>query len=80
MNKNPISRRRAGPMVATAVPVQIDVVGEEVFTTDLFPMEYLNPSGTFLCFRCIGRVVSIAVEKGSLVKKGQTLINVDEKC
>ncbi|MBP7508996.1 MAG: efflux RND transporter periplasmic adaptor subunit [Prolixibacteraceae bacterium] len=67
-------------MVATAVPVQIDVVGEEVFTTDFISNGVLEPIRELSFVSDVsGRVVSIAVEKGSWVQKGQKLINIDDE-
>lgn len=67
-------------MVATAVPVQIEMVGEEVFTTDFISNGILEPIRELSYVSDVsGRVVSILVEKGSWVTKGQTLIKVDDE-
>lgn len=67
-------------MVSTAVPVQIDVVGEEMFSTQFTSNGVLEPIRELSYVSDVsGRIVSIAVEKGAWVQKGQTLIHVDDE-
>lgn len=78
--KNNQQKTELASMVTKAVPVQIDVVGEEEFTTDFVSNGILEPIRELSYVSDVsGRVVSIAVEKGSVVRKGQTLINVDDE-
>ncbi len=67
-------------MVATAVPVQIDVANEETFTTEFTSNGTLEPIKELAYVSDVsGRIVNIAVEKGDWVQKGQTLISVDDE-
>jgi RND family efflux transporter MFP subunit len=67
-------------VVSTAVPVQIDVVGEETFTTEFSSNGTLEPIKELAYVSDVsGRIVNIIVDKGDWVQKGQTLINVDDE-
>ena len=66
--------------VTLEVPVQIDVVKEESFTTEFSSNGTLLPVKELaLASDVSGRIVSILVDKGTWVKKGQVLISVDDE-
>lgn len=67
-------------LVTSAVPVQIDVVTEENFSTQFTSNGTLEPIRELAYVSDVsGRVLKILVEKGSWVQKGQTLIQVDDE-
>ncbi len=67
-------------MVSSTVPVQIDVVGEEMYNTQFTSNGILEPTRELTYVSDVsGRIISIAVEKGTWVQKGQTLIHVDDE-
>ncbi|MBN2262220.1 MAG: efflux RND transporter periplasmic adaptor subunit [Prolixibacteraceae bacterium] len=67
-------------MVSSAVPVQIDVVGEETFSTQFTSNGTLEPIRELAYVSDVsGRILKILVDKGSWVQKGQTLIQVDDE-
>ncbi len=67
-------------LVSTAIPVQLDVVVEEAFTTQFTSNGVLEPIKELSYVSDVaGRVVRIAVEKGDRVQKGQTLVQVDDE-
>jgi membrane fusion protein, multidrug efflux system len=67
-------------MVTSAVPVQIDVVGEETFSTQFSSNGTLEPIRELAYVSDVsGRVLKIMVEKGTWVQKGQTLVQVDDE-
>ncbi len=67
-------------VVSTAIPVQIDVVKQEEYTTDFKSNGTLDPIKELVYVSDVaGRVINILTDKGSWVSKGQTLINVDDE-
>lgn len=67
-------------VVSTAVPIQIDVVSEETFTTEFSSNGTLKPIKELAYVSDVsGRIVNILVDKGDWVQKGQTLISVDDE-
>lgn len=67
-------------MVSSAVPVQIDVVGEETFNTNFTSNGTLEPIRELAYVSDVsGRIIKILVDKGSWVQKGQILAQVDDE-
>ncbi|HKM93172.1 MAG TPA: efflux RND transporter periplasmic adaptor subunit [Prolixibacteraceae bacterium] len=65
---------------STAVPVLIDVVKEETLSANFTSNGTLEPVKELSFVSDVsGRIVSIKVEKGSRVVKGQTLANIDNE-
>lgn len=81
MNKKANQEKTAlASLVSTAIPVQLDAVVEETFTTQFASNGVLEPIKELSFVSDVaGRVVRIAVEKGDKVQKGQTLIQVDDE-
>ena len=67
-------------VVSSSIPVQIDVVKQEEYTTDFKSNGTLEPIKELVYVSDVsGRVINILIDKGAWVLKEQTLINVDDE-
>lgn len=67
-------------VVSSSIPVQIDVVKKEEYTTDFKSNGTIEPIKELVYVSDVsGRIINILIDKGAWVSKGQTLINVDDE-
>jgi len=78
--KNNREKTSLATVEQAAVPVQVDVVKEEYFTTAFISNGTLEPVRELAYVSDVtGRIMNILADKGAWVSKGQTLIQVDDE-